>query len=159
MKHAFSLVVAGMLFAGTAVAKDSTGCGLGTMLFDGQSGTAPQALAVTTNGTLGNQTFGITSGTLGCDSQGTITASAELNRFASRNLNKLAQNMAVGEGESLNTLADMIGITDQDKAAFYAATKTHFDTIFASSTVTAQDILVALQAVMADDAILSRYVS
>jgi hypothetical protein len=159
MKHAFSLVAAGILFTGTAVAEDSTGCGAGTLLFEGQSGTAPQVLAVTTNGTLGNQTFGITSGTLGCDSQGMITASAELNRFASQNLDKLAQNMAVGEGESLDTLASMIGIADQDKAAFYAATKAHFDTIFASSNVTAQEMLAALQSVMADDAVLSRYVA
>jgi hypothetical protein len=45
---------------------NSTGCGLGTIIFEGQKGIAPQVLAVTTNGTSGNQTFGITSGTLGC---------------------------------------------------------------------------------------------
>jgi hypothetical protein len=159
MKKALGLVAVGMLFTGTAVAKDSTGCGAGSMLFKGQSGVAPQVLAVTTNGILGNQTFGISSGTLGCDAHGMVTASARLKMFASQNLDKLAQNMAVGEGESLTTLAELIGIADEDKAAFYAATKAHFDMIFASSNVTAEDVLVALQGVMAEDPVLARYAS
>lgn len=159
MKKALGLIAAGMLFTGTAVAKDSTGCGAGSILFEGQSGIVPQVLAVTTNGSFGNQTFGISSGTLGCDSQGMVTASARLKMFASQNLDKLAQNMAVGEGESLTTLAELIGIADDHKPAFYAATKAHFDTIFASSNVTAEDVLVALQGVMAEDPILARYVS
>lgn len=159
MKKALGLVAVGMLCTHAAVAEDSTGCGAGTLLFNGQSGLAPQVLAVTTNGTFGNQTFGISSGTLGCDTEGTIIASARLNKFASQNLEKLAQNMAVGEGESLATLAHMIGIAEADKAAFFAATKTHFDSIFAADDVTAHDVLVALEAVMADDAALARYVS
>jgi hypothetical protein len=159
MKRVLGLVAVGMLVTGGADAKDSTGCGAGSILFEGQSGTAPQVLAVTTNGTSGNQTFGITFGTLGCDRHGMITASAKLNRFASRNLDKLAQNMAVGEGESLTTLANLIGIADEDKPAFYAATKTHFSAIFASSEVTAEDVLVALERIMADDPTLASYVS
>jgi hypothetical protein len=35
------------------------GCGWGSKLFDGQKGVLPQIFAVTTNGTSGNQTFGI----------------------------------------------------------------------------------------------------
>ncbi|MBA2490643.1 MAG: DUF3015 domain-containing protein [Gammaproteobacteria bacterium] len=159
MKKALGLVVVGILCTGAAVAEDSTGCGAGTLLFDGQSGLAPQVLAVTTNGTVGNQTFGISSGTLGCDTEGMIVASARLNRFTSRNFETLAQNMAVGEGETLTTLANMIGIADKDKPAFFAATKTHFDTIFASHALTARDMLVGLEAVMADDAVLAHYVS
>src|SRR3569623_1425632 len=42
-------------------APNNVGCGVGTIIFDGQSGAAPQVLAATTNGILGNQTFGITS--------------------------------------------------------------------------------------------------
>lgn len=159
MKKILGLFAVGMLFTGTAAAKDSTGCGVGSMIFDGKSGIASQVLAVTTNGSTGNQTFGITSGTLGCDKDGTISSGAKLSMFTSENLDKLAQNMAVGEGESLATLADMIGIADEDKAAFYAATKTHFDAIFASEDVTARDVLVALEAVMANDEALVRYVS
>ncbi len=49
------------------LADSDIGCGLGTMVFDGQQGKVYKVLGATTNGTSGNQTFGITFGTLGCD--------------------------------------------------------------------------------------------
>src|SRR3569832_2439659 len=68
MKNKF--IIASLLAVapmGMAVAApNNVGCGVGTIIFEGQSGVAPQVLAVTTNGTLGNQTFFISSGTLGC---------------------------------------------------------------------------------------------
>lgn len=48
-----------LTLSSNAMAIDSTGCGLGSMAWRGQSGTAPQILAVTTNGSFGTQTFGI----------------------------------------------------------------------------------------------------
>lgn len=62
-----------LTLSSNAMAIDSTGCGLGSMAWRGQSGTAPQILAVTTNGSFGTQTFGISSGTSGCDQNGRIT--------------------------------------------------------------------------------------
>ena len=63
MVAALSLFVAGSAFAG-----GNTGCGLGTMIFkDTQNqSTFVEVIAVTTNATFGNQTFGITSGTSEC---------------------------------------------------------------------------------------------
>ena len=64
-----TLLMSTLLLAPLGVYADppnSVGWGLGSQIFDGQSGVAPQVLAVTTNGTLGNQTFGISSGTSGC---------------------------------------------------------------------------------------------
>ncbi|MGH8759512.1 MAG: DUF3015 family protein, partial [Burkholderiales bacterium] len=57
-----------------AFADNIGSCGWGAKLFDGEKGTAPQVLAVTTNGTFGNQTFGISSGTSGCTQDGTVTS-------------------------------------------------------------------------------------
>ena len=51
--------MAALPVVGFAAGENNVGCGLGTKLFDGDSGLAPQVLAATTNGTLGNQTFGI----------------------------------------------------------------------------------------------------
>jgi hypothetical protein len=51
----------------------------------------------------------------------------------------------------------MIGIVDTDKAAFWADTKAHFDTVFASSNATTRDVLVALQAVMIENPVLAYY--
>ena len=66
-----------MAFSSNAMAVDSTGCGLGSMAWRGQSGVVPQILAVTTNGTFGNQTFGISSGTSGCDQNGRVTGGTQ----------------------------------------------------------------------------------
>ena len=66
-----------LLFATNASAYDSTGCGLGSMAWRGQSGIAPQILAVTTNGSFGNQTFGITFGTSGCDPNGRVSGGTQ----------------------------------------------------------------------------------
>src|SRR5690606_21045070 len=60
------------LAAGAQQVPSVGGCGLGSKLFEGQRGVAPQVLAVTTNGTFGNQTFGISSGTLGCNQDGVV---------------------------------------------------------------------------------------
>ena len=58
------IVFAGM---GWAVDPKNTGCGLGSMAFEGQNGLMSQTAAATTNGIFGNQTFGITSATLNCE--------------------------------------------------------------------------------------------
>lgn len=146
-----------LLFAGQALATDSTGCGFGTMIFDGKSGMAPQILAVTTNGTLGSQTFGISSGTLGCDSNGTVSKSASL--FVRDNMEALAQNMAVGEGEALATLAELLAIDSADREHFYALTKMQFATLYSSADLTADELLQNLHTVLANDATLSQYAS
>ena len=70
------------------------GCGLGTQLWAGNEGLVPKVLGATTNGTFGNQTFGITTGTLGCSQEGVITADARLRMFAGANLDNLARDMA-----------------------------------------------------------------
>ena len=54
-----SLVLGAMLVSANTFAVDSTGCGLGSMAWRGQKGIGPQVLAVTTNGSFSNQTFGI----------------------------------------------------------------------------------------------------
>lgn len=65
-----SVAVAGfMLLTVPAHAVDSTGCGLGSVIFKGQKGPLMQILAVTTNSSFGTQTFGITSGHDGMRSQ------------------------------------------------------------------------------------------
>ncbi len=153
MKKALALLALASLFSGAAAAKDSTGCGLGSTLFEGKSGTAPQIFAVTTNGTLGNQTFGITSGTSGCDSDGTIS----LSMFMGDNLDRVAQDAARGGGEALTTVADLMGIAKQDRTAFYAVVKTNFAEIFASETITAGEAIANMRAVLAKDEKLVAY--
>ena len=120
---------------------DSTGCGLGSMLWDGQQGVFPQVLAVTTNGTLGNQTFGITSGTLGCDADGVIQSTAQLNMYTGSNIDALARDMSTGSGESLHGLADILEVSAEHRDLFFAALQDNYAAIFSSSSVTAEDVV------------------
>lgn len=138
-------------------AANNTGCGVGSIIFKGQSGVAPEVLAVTTNGTLGNQTFGISSGTLGCAKDGVVDTPAAVSMFINTNLDKLAHDMAVGNGETLDSLASLIGVDDGHKAAFFAATKAHFAEIIPSEHASTQYVIGALNHVLASNNELARY--
>ncbi|WP_028312577.1 DUF3015 domain-containing protein [Derxia gummosa] len=142
-----------------AHADPDIGCGLGTQLFKGQSGLAAKVLGATTNGTFGNQTFGISSGTLGCGKDGVVTADARRSMFAGANLDQLAAEMAAGEGEALDTLASLYNVGAADRAAFNALAQREYAAIFSRSDVTTADVLAGLDRALARDARLARYVA
>lgn len=106
------------------------GCGLGSMIFEPDSGFT-QVFAATTNGTSGNQTFGITSGTSNCDSGGAKTASAKA--FVQTNRATLAKDIARGNGETIVSLTQLAGC--QDPAAVGATLQKNFRTIFPNASV------------------------
>jgi hypothetical protein len=159
MKKLLVVALMGVLYAGTAGAKDSTGCGFGSVIFDGHSGVVPQILAVTTNGSTGSQTFGISSGTLGCDQNGTVSSSVKLAMFTGSNMERLAQDMSQGHGEALATMADLMGIQDQDKAEFYTLTQKNFAKIFPDDNTTAAHVITTVKTQMSQDTQLAKYVS
>jgi hypothetical protein len=161
MKKTIALIaIAGLTtLPGVAAAKDSTGCGLGTLVFDGQSGVAPQVLAITTNGTSGNQTFGITTGTLGCDSDGTIDHQGDTLAFTSDNLDQLAADVAAGDGETLATVGDMIGVDSAQQDRFARVMQDNFERIFDDADATANEVLTSMKRVMQQDAKLSSALS
>lgn len=153
------LAVAVLSCASTvALADQDVGCGLGSALWVGQSGLLPKVFAATTNGISGNQTFGISTGTLGCQKEGVITSRVRISMFTGSNIDRLARDMSVGQGETLNVLADLMGVSEADKATFFQATRTHYGTLFAPQNTTAGDVLAALEAVMRADARLAGYV-
>jgi DUF3015 family protein len=158
-----TLVVAAiglLVSSGVALAGDpDVGCGWGTMAFKGSSGVAAKVLAATTNSCLGNQTFGISSGTLGCTKGGVVKADAQLNMYAGANIDRLASDMAAGQGESLETLAHLMGVAPADRPVLFQLTKSHFGELFPSDQVTAGQMLTTLRGLMAEDAQLSQYVS
>jgi len=143
--------------AGLAAADDDIGCGLGTQLWEGEKGLVPKVLGATTNGTFGNQTFGITTGTLGCSQEGVITADARLRMFAGANLDNLARDMAQGQGETLDTFAGLMNVREADKAHFFQFTKAHFPELFADDDATAGEMLASLNRLLAQDPTLSVY--
>jgi len=159
---AMRIVLAAVLLMATvapAMADKDIGCGLGTQLMAGQKGTLFKVLGATTNGTFGNQTFGITSGTLGCQQGGVVTADARLQMFAGANMDNLARDMARGDGETLDAFAHLMKISDTDRGHFFQFTQKHFADLFASDTTTAGEMLGNLKGLMARDQTLPAYVS
>jgi hypothetical protein len=106
------------------------GCGLGSLLFKPDSGIT-QIFAATTNGTFGNQTFGITSGTSNCDTGGGGGASAKV--FIEANREALSKDIAKGGGETVKSLSTLAGC--QDATAVGATLQKNFSTIFPSATI------------------------
>jgi hypothetical protein len=161
-KLAFGSALAAALAVSTAYAAgqppNNIGCGLGSIAFEGQSGVAPQVLGATTNGTSGNQTFGISSGTSGCAKGGEVQRPDKVAMFIGPNINRLAQDMSRGEGETLASLAEVVGVAEPDRPAFYQAMQRNFARIMPSENVTVGEVLASMNAVMSEDKVLSRYV-
>lgn len=144
-------------FSNAVMADSDIGCGVGTMIFDGKEGKVFKVLGATTNGTSGNQTFGITFGTLGCDGTGTINSAQKLALFIDGNLDNLARDIARGEGETLATLSEVWGIQASDKAAFNQLAKENFANVFQSENVTSQEVFTNLNTLVAQDQALAAY--
>lgn len=134
------------------------GCGLGKLLWSGagsgQNKIVQQVLAATTNGTFGNQTFGITSGTSGCTNDGLVKNDQKVIVFASINFDNLKQDMARGQGEYLASLAELMDVSAKDQAGFFVLTQENFATIFASEETTPSEMLSALKQTMSAHPIL-----
>ena len=157
-KRLMMVALLGMIPVGAMAANNNIGsCGWGSKLMDGQRGVAPQVLGATTNGTSGNQTFGITSGTSGCTQDGVVSSSWKTAMFIDGNKHKLARDMSTGSGETLESLASLIGVQEQDKAAFYHLTRENFATIFPSEDPTTDQIMASLKQVLSSDAGLAQY--
>lgn len=144
----------------SAMAADSDNigkCGWGSKLMEGNAGIAPQVLAVTTNGTSGNQTFGITSGTSGCTKDGVVRSNWKTALFIDNNVNKLAHDTAKGSGESLDSLANLLNVEESDKAAFFEVAKNNFSSIFTSSDVSSKEVMSTLKNILASNDVLAKY--
>ncbi len=154
------IVFAALVMASPFVAaKDygAAGCGLGSMLFNGQTGLGPHIFAATTNNFYGTQTFAMSSGTLGCDVSGDIQSHTAL--FIDQNMESIASNMVQGEGEALMALAEVMAIDSADRETFAKVLKDNFHLIYANDSVTSEDVVNALVIVMKSDKVLAKYVS
>ena len=137
-------------FAGVAMAVDpkNTGCGLGSIAWEGSSnGLFSQTFAATTNGTFGTQTFGITSGTSNCEQYKTVTENQKVNTYVADNMDNLARDIARGQGEYLNTLAVLMEVPETKRAAFSSELQNHFSDIYSSEKVTHGEVLQKIRVV------------
>lgn len=153
MKHVtLALALAVASASSFAAGENNVGCGLGSSIFNGQSGIGPQVAAATTNGSTGNQTFGISFGTLGCTQDGVVRSSMKTAMFIDSNRLTLARDAAAGQGESLQGLMAVMAVPADDQAAVAALLKARFATVFADEQVAAN-----VKAVLAEDKRLAVY--
>jgi len=140
MKKILISAVAVLALSTSAMAgvNSQTGCGLGSMIIKDDSSAVMLALQATTNGTSGNQTFGITSGTSGC-SKTKFVMNERAQEFVASNMDILSKEIAVGHGESVDTLAELLNV--EDKAAFSASLQANYNSIYTSEKVEMSDVL------------------
>ena len=138
MKRTLLALAAVAVLSAGAHATNDAGCGLGAQLFKDNK-PVDQILAATTNGSFGTQTFGITTGTLGCSSGGLIkTASLERQVFVATNIRTLELEMAKGQGEYVSSLAALSGCKAPEFSAF---AKTRYEKLFPSEKTTSTELL------------------
>ncbi|MDH4225430.1 MAG: DUF3015 domain-containing protein [Deltaproteobacteria bacterium] len=120
------LALIGLATTGSAMAGDTSGCGLGKVVLDGKSGMIMNLLASTTNGTFGSQTFGITSGTSGCSADNVLMKEKEKEVFVAVNFDNLSKDMAMGQGQTLSAFASLMGCSVGD---FSRMTQAKYDVL------------------------------
>ncbi len=140
-----------------AVSAGGEGCGWGQALFTGSSGTPSHVLAATTNPTSGNNTFGMTTGTNGCSTTGTLSYGGQ--SVVSAIMNEFSEDVARGQGDALNTVAVVYGVDQQDRDVFAQVMHENFSALFPSENVTADEMMASIEEIMKADARLSKYVA
>ena len=153
-----SLVVLTTAFARDASAQSqgfeptygTAGCGLGSMLIGNKPGIV-QIFASTTNGLLGTQTFGITSGTSNCGSSGGAVASTK--NFVETNRAVVAKDIARGQGETIATLSTLAGCGDSREVG--SSLQRNFKRIFPDSAVADRQVAANVVTVLKSDSALS----
>lgn len=133
------VVLAVTLMASSAFAGKygSAGCGLGSMVFEGDQTWWKQVLAATTNGTSGSQTFGISTGTSNCDSPAPLKV-GQAQAFIEANKVALANDIARGNGETIVGLSKVYGCANSME--FGQALKSNYAAIFPSAAASSTEI-------------------
>ena len=141
-----------------AAASGGEGCGWGQLLFEGQTGKAPHILGITTNGSTGNNTFGVTTGTNGCSSSGTISYGGKEMVDVSSVMDEFGEDLAQGDGEVITTVAVSIGIAPEHRGVFKSTMRDNFDSILPSKDVTMEEVYAAMFQIMEQDEVLNQYI-
>ncbi|GIX42423.1 MAG: hypothetical protein KatS3mg129_2156 [Leptospiraceae bacterium] len=111
------------------------GCGLGSLII--KENNILQIFAATTNGTFGNQTFGITTGTSNCTPNSSAYQEKQQEIFVTVNFESLESEMAMGKGEKIMAFSQMLGC---DSETFAKISKEKYKEFF-SETTTPKELL------------------
>ena len=146
-KLAVAAAILTMPVVASAAGYGAAGCGLGSIVFGDEPGFV-QVFAATTNGTMGSQTFGITTGTSNCE--GAMSASADQQAFVEINFASLSRDAAAGQGEFLSAYATILGCDATTHENFAKITQENHGQIWGTDA-NATDVLVNTKATLAQD--------
>lgn len=107
------------------------GCGLGAVVIPANK-KVDQVIAATVNGFSSNQTFGISTGTLNCKTDGIAQKKMEQQIFVHMNFQSLEQEFAKGSGEKMEAFASLMGCSDA--GTFGKVGKEKFSALFDQNT-------------------------
>lgn len=84
-------------------------------------------------------------------SSSSMSREEQITQFANVNLERIKQDIAVGQGEYLASLATLLGIEAAQQPAFFAFTQERFTLLFPTDQTSAAQMLGALQSAMQTD--------
>jgi hypothetical protein len=142
-KLLFVVAVLAMSTSVFAAKYGSAGCGLGSMIFEGDQTWWKQVLAATTNGT-GMQTIGISLGTSNCDSPAPLKV-GQAEAYVEANKVALANDIARGNGETIVGLSKVYGCANSTE--FGRALKSNYTMIFPNTTANSKEITHSINTV------------
>jgi len=90
---------------------------------------------------------------------GVLKQDRKIQEFATVNFIKLKDDMALGQGEYLVSLATLLGINKSQQSEFFAFTKEKFPILFSSEQVTPTEMLASLNRELALDPRFSKRVA
>lgn len=157
-KTLIAAALLGSAMGAQAAAPGGPGCGWGNLVFEGKSGLPVHLLATIVNGTSGNATFGMTSGTNGCNTNGSLTYNGQSLLGMTGVLEEVAMDMATGDGEALTALSVSMGVDASDRHHFKQVMHENFQTIFANENVTAGEVANHISLIMKRDQVLAKYI-
>nr|WP_320131642.1 DUF3015 family protein [uncultured Holophaga sp.] len=144
------LLAAGTLCAQSgpheAAIRRNVGVGLGTTIWGNVGdGLLCQILAATTNGSCGNQTFAVSSGTLGANQPSHIVRN-ELTDYLKDNMDTTARAIARGRGESLDAVMDILAVPAERRTQVASALQAHFTEIYPVADTTHDQVAERIMA-------------
>lgn len=80
---------------------------------------------------------------------GLVKKDQEVNAFANLNFDNLKQDMAMGRGEYLASLGSLMGVAPVRQDEFFVLTQTHYTTLVRSEQTTPDEMLVAINQILA----------
>lgn len=157
-KTVISTILLGVSTFALADAPGGPNCGWGNLLLEGQSGLGVHLGATSTNGTSGNATFGMTFGTNGCSVDGALTYGGDSLVWFDNVLDEYSTDVAMGQGETLNAVAVMIGVQPEDRDHFGQLMHKNFSQLFPTTDISSQEVMDSMITLMSEDSTLDKYV-